>query len=376
MMAKSTMMVWLGLSTVTGCLFPSAAPVDDSTTALATSNAVTDVPAVDQQRYPDNIGYVYQGSLANIFWLQNEPRAGVLDDLVQSMRRGAARGVAGEILSSNMQHVDTIPDTQPSLPQMSKGAVQSARQMAQYAFVTADYSDALGTALAAYNTDPARKQAITDTATRLDGALDASATPNPAQPLPAGPPPASQRLLKPGTYLADAVRDHTRAHLVRSAAQLEAAITTRAVAAYADAFTDVFLMQRDLAVTRSAVEALAAHHRDGLLQGQPLDAVIAKYVTPLPAPDRPLSVEQLSLLNQINLLAGDPSKPRPALVAALLLVDEDHRQGEQDATLSCPLIWQHVTDATWLVSQLVRVKADGTTVAQVNAAIASIVASI
>lgn len=375
-MAKYKTMIWLGILTVPGCQSPSGSVGGESQVTLASGNAITDVPAVDRDLYPDNIGYVYQGPLADILWLQNEPRAVGVDELMQSMRRGMARGVAGEILNSRMQHVDRMPDTQPTLPQMSKGAVQSVRQMTQYAFVTADYSDALGTALASYNADPARQQAIADTATRLDDELDASVTPNPAHPLPGGAPPLSQRLLKPGTFLSDAVRKHTLARLARRAAQLEAAIAAREIAAYADAFTDVFLMQRDLVLTRGAVEALAAHHADGLLRGQPLDLVIATYVTVVPAPDRRFSVEQLSLINQINLLAGAPSAPRTALVAALLLIDEDHRQGEQDGAISCSQILQHVTDTTWLVSQLVRLKADGTTVAGVNAMLASIVASI
>jgi hypothetical protein len=376
MKAQPTMMVWLTLSTATGCSSSPATPVDDAVAAVVGNDAVTDVPAVDRGRYPDSIGYVYQSALANIFWLQNEPRAAQFDALVESMRRGMARGVAGEILSSDMQQVDRIPDTQPSLPQMSRSAVQSVRRMAQYAFVTADYSAALSTALEVYNTNAVRQHEITDLATRLDADLRAGATPHPAEPLPAPPPPSHQRLFRPGKYLADAVRDHARAHLVRKAAQLEAAVTAGAVAAYADAFTEVFLMQRDLDLSRSAVEALAVHHVDGVLRGHPLDQVIANHVTVRPAPDRSLSVDQLSLVNQINLLANDMTAPRPALVAALLLIDEDHRQGEQDATLSCALIWQHVTDYAWLVSQLVRVKADGTTEAQINATISSIVASL
>src|SRR5688500_6222610 len=104
MMAKSTMMVWLGLLTAPGCLFPPAPTVDESQATLASDNAITDVLAVDRDLYPDNIGYLYQVSLANVFWLQNELRAVGTDELLQSMRRGVARGVAGEFLSSSMQH--------------------------------------------------------------------------------------------------------------------------------------------------------------------------------------------------------------------------------------------------------------------------------
>jgi len=93
-------------------------------------------------------------------------------------------------------------------------------------------------------------------------------------------------------------------------------------------------------------------------------------------PDHPFAMNQLTLINQINLLANDMSKPRRALVAALLLIDEDHRQAEADPTLSSPVIWEHIGDAPWLVSQLVRIKADSTTAAEVDALIDRIVAKL
>jgi hypothetical protein len=386
MMARTIPMILLGLSASTGCLAFSAAPFDSQcdrarcersvSAAVASAADVKDIPAVDPAHYPNSVGYLYQGSLANIFWLQNEPRAGQIADLVASIRALVGRGVAGEILSATMQAVDPLPDAQPTVSQMSRAAVQSVRQMAQYAFVTSDYADSLGSALGAYNTDPARHQALDDTAARVDAELRASATPSAPGTLPAPPPPVNQRLLRPGKYFADAVKDQARTRVTTRASVMQQAIDTRNATAYADAFTDVFLAQSDIDLAKIALDALAVHHIEGQLRGQPLDAVIAKYVTALPAPDRPLAVEQLALINQLNLIAGDTTTPRQPLVAALLLVDEDHRQGEQDATLSCPLIWQHVTDTAWLVSQLVRIKADGTTEAQVNALIAAIVASI
>jgi hypothetical protein len=354
---------------------PSSPPAVRTEAPLVISNAIAEVPALNRAHYPDSIGFLYQGALADVFWLQNEPRAGKPEELLETMRRAWARGVAGEMVASKMQTLALIPDTEPSLSQMSKAAVQSARRMAQYSSVTADYSSSLGAALDAYNSDASRLQAITATATRLDGALRASAVPNPSTPLPAPPPPRSAALLRPGVYFADAVRAHSRGRLVTSAAQLEAAIASRSMDAYAEAFTEVFLLQRDLEFARSASETLAARHVSGVLRGYPLDPVIASYVI-RPNESHPLSVEQLSLVNRINLRSGDASVPRAALVAALLLIDEDHRKGEQDATLSCPLIWQHISDVAWLVAELARIKADGTTAADLNAQISAIVASV
>jgi hypothetical protein len=63
-------------------------------------------------------------------------------------------------------------------------------------------------------------------------------------------------------------------------------------------------------------------------------------------------------------------------VAALLLINEDHRQAEPDPTLTPLAVWSHVSDLTWLVARFVALKADGTTDAQFRAHIDSIVASI
>lgn len=146
--------------------------------------------------------------------------------------------------------------------------------------------------------------------------------------------------------------------------------------AYSRAFTDVFFMQRDPDLANGATEALATHHTNGLLRGQPLDAVVDRYVDPQPVSGQSFSVEQLSLVNRINLISGDESAFIRSLVAALLLVAEDHRQGELDPILSPSLIWQRVDDEAWLVSQLARIKADGTTVAEIDEMISIILADL
>ncbi len=391
MSMKITRTILLGLSLASGCA-PPGSPSDSSCADLAGTRIagcaasqapattasvgeIKDVPAIDHRRYPDSVGYLYQSSLATIFWLQNEPRVAQSDDLVQHMERVILRGVAGEILTSTMQHVDSVPDTQPTLQDMATGAVQSVRAMAQYAFVTSDYEASLGSALNAYNTDPARQQAITDAVARVDAGLRAVAVANPTGPLPAAPPPPRQQLLRSGKYFADSVKDHARERLTTSANSLQRAIDTRNVMAYAAAFGDVFFRIGDADLARSALEALATHHVNGILTGHPLDAVINSHVASRD-PGHPFAVDQLTLINQINLLSNDMSKPRHALVAALLLIDEDHRQVEADPTLSSPAIWDHIGDVPWLVSQLVRIKADGTTAVQVDAVIDSIVASL
>jgi len=208
MSMKTTTTILLALSLGTSCASP-VSPDDLSCGSLAgmskvgctaspapltaaTANDIKDVPAIDQQRYPNSVGYLYQGSLATIFWLQNEPRVADADDLVRHMERVIARGVAGEILTSAMQRVDTVPDTQPTPQDMATGAVQSVRAMAQYAFVTSDYEASLGGALNAYNTDPVHLRAIGDAAAHVDAALRGVAAANPPEGLPAAPPPPRQ----------------------------------------------------------------------------------------------------------------------------------------------------------------------------------------
>ena len=93
-------------------------------------------------------------------------------------------------------------------------------------------------------------------------------------------------------------------------------------------------------------------------------------------PGRPFSMEQLRLINQINLRANDQALPRPPLVAALLLVELDHRRDLPDAQVTAASIWQHVDDAEWLVAQYVRLKADGTTADQVFALVNSIIGGL
>ena len=89
-----------------------------------------------------------------------------------------------------------------------------------------------------------------------------------------------------------------------------------------------------------------------------------------------MSMDQLCLVNQINLISNNATASRQALVAALLVINEDHRQAEPDPTLTPQTVWSHVSDLTWLVTRFVALKADGTTDAQVRAQNDSIVASI
>jgi hypothetical protein len=76
------------------------------------------------------------------------------------------------------------------------------------------------------------------------------------------------------------------------------------------------------------------------------------------------------------LIANNTGVSRQALVAALLLVNDDHRQAEPDPTLTPSVIWSHVSDLSWLVTRFVTLKADGTTEAQFRAQVDNIVASI
>lgn len=371
-------MCLLGLAAMTGCLStePTSAEVRASERMLATDAVVEDIPAVDRARYPDSVAYVYEGPLATIFWMQNEPRVDSVADLERRLRRDLQTGVKGEFLDSSMQRVDPVGSVQPSLSASVKRTAQSMRLMTQYAAVTSDYERSLGSALHSYNTDPARLQAMATLAAQVNTMLHDMTDPNQAGSLPRPPPPVGSQAVRAGKYFADAVRDHARINLAGRVDALQRAVTTRNPQAYAQTFADVFLAQRDADLAQVAVDGLAVHHVRGVLRGQPLDTVIDQYVNLQPTADRPMSMDQLGVINRINLIAGDASISRTALVAALLLLDEDHRQGELDAALSPAVIWQRAHDGGWLVSQIVRLKANGTTEAQIRELIATIVAAL
>jgi hypothetical protein len=367
----------LDLAAIAGCL--SADPTQeemDHESPLATTAVVQDIPAVNRVRYPDSVAYMYESSLATIFWMQNEPRAGTLANLEQRLRRDMQAGLKGEFLISNLHRVEPVGGVQPSLSSSAKRTAQSMRLLTQYAFVAYDYARSLGSALHDYNSDPARLQALNAKAAQVNTLLYDMADPHHAGPLPRPPPPVGAQTIRDGKYFADAVRDHARANLTSRVAALRHAITSRNADTYASSFADVFFAQRDAEVADIAVNGLADHHEHGILRGQPLDRVIDQYVNTQPTAARPMSMDQLNLINRINLLAGDPSVSRGALVAALLLINEDHRQGEVDLLLSSSSIWQRVHDREWLVSQLVRLGPDDMTEAQISELIANIVASV
>ena len=365
------------LSSLTGTACNADLPGSShAASAVATSNVVADVPAVDRVHYPDSIGFLYQSDLASVFWLQNHPAMATLDDLQRHLANQMSRGLSGEILSSAMQHVDATTDAEPALPDMAKRSAQSVKLLVQYQSMAHDYAQALADGLNAYNTDPARRQNILDTVDQVEALFATDPAVHPAGLPPAPPPPPGQDVIRPAQYFADAFVVHERANLANRARDLQRAIDAHNAALYGDAFIDVYSMQRNVDIARDAVTALAAHHEDGVLKGQPLDVVIATYVLRPPDADNPYSPELLSLINQVNLLSNDLSVARQALVAALLLIDEDHQQHHADATLSFSLIWDHVADQSWLVSQYVRIKGNGMTTDQANTMIDGIVASL
>ena len=141
---------------------------------------------------------------------------------------------------------------------------------------------------------------------------------------------AHSRVVQPGQYFADAVLDGQRTYLQGRARALQQAIQTRDAAAYGSAFPDVFYAQLASSLRDSAREALAVSHEDAILTGQPLDAVITQYVRQVQAAGKAFSMEQLRLINQINLIAHARAAELRPLVAALLLLAEDHRRGEED----------------------------------------------
>jgi hypothetical protein len=361
-------------TSLAGCAGQAASPDERADSPVTVDQGVKDVPAVDRARYPDSIGYLYRGDVATVLWMQNTMPVASREELETRLRRGMERGLTGEVIRSVMQHVDAVANPQPTLSELAQRAVQSVRLLAQYSFTARDYGQALGTALSQYNAAVDRRQAIADAAVRVEAALTSIGTSSPGGPLPAAPLFAHQRVVQPGRYFADAVQDSRRTYLHARARALQQAIAARDTTAYGNAFPDVFYAQLDPALRDRARDALAVSHEDAILKGQPLDTVIAQYVRQ--APDQALTMEELRLINQINLRSNQVAVPKQPLVAALLLLDEDHRLGEKDPDLSCVAIWSHIQDLDWLVSHYVRLKADGTTKKDVLAAINSILQSI
>ena len=337
---------------------------------------VKDIPAVNSGRYPDSIGYLYEGALATIVWLQNSLPVTRVDELERRLRRNLGRGLSGEVVVNAMQDVEPIAVGQPTLRDMARRTVQAVRLLSQYTFVAHDYGDSLRGGLADYTADGDRLSAIAASAARAEAALSAAAQPHPPGTLPGGPPPSGQSVIKPGRYFSQAVLDGRQDHLRRRAHRLSAAIQSSDPIAYGAVFADVFFAQMDADLAVSAREALAVDHDSSVLRGQAFDAVLARTVFLAVNPGRPFSMEQLRLINQINLRANDQALPRPPLVAALLLVELDHRRDLPDAQVTAASIWQHVDDAEWLVAQYVRLKADGTTADQVFALVNSIIGGL
>lgn len=378
-MTRVSTAMLLAVSMTAGCQSPAAGPDGEpgtaSSAAVAPPTPVKDIPAIDRQHYPDNLGYLYEGQVSTILWMQNRPTLTGIDNLASELRQTVRNGLIGDTVATTMQHIAPIIG-QPTMTDLAIRTVQSTRMLSQYAFTAQDYGEALSTALGVYNADPVRQQTIADTAARIDATLRGTPLVTPGGAIPRPPPPAAQAVIKPGQYFSDAVRDGAQAFLRTSTQALARAIQRRDVEAYGAAFTDVSYCQLDLALRDAAHAALAVAHADGVLQGQPLDKLVAQLVIQAPAATPELSMEQLRLINQINLLANDTTVSEVALVAALLVFAEDRRQGEADDQLTGFAIWSHVRDSQWLISQYVRVKADGTTEQDVRTMIDNLIASL
>jgi hypothetical protein len=245
MFKEHKILLLFGAFVAVGCnSFSPSTETTSIVTGGVTVIGVKDIPAVNRTRYPDSIGFVYQGPLATILWMQNDPSTKHIEDLERSISINMRRGVVGDILSSAMQQVDPLP-ADPTTSQMVKQSAQWAHLMAQYTAVSEEYTDLLGQALAAYNSDPTRLQALSDTAALVSTGLSATPASNPGGPLPVPPPPPGQRVFRPARYFADAMKDRDHAYLVKSSQNLQRAIDARNAAAYATAFGDLFYMQND-----------------------------------------------------------------------------------------------------------------------------------
>lgn len=349
-----------------------------SSLALASeghAESVKEMPAVNRQRYPDSVGYLYEGALATVVWMQNHLPFVRLDQLERRLSRGMQHGLSGEIVDETLQRVQPVSSAQPPLRDLARRAAQSVRLLAQYSFVARDYAASLGTALGQYNRDPARRRAIRDAAARIDAGLRAVGQPGTGGPLPDLPPPPEESVVVPGRYFAQAVVDGKREHLRRRVRALQQALSASHTGAYASAFADVFYAQLDPNLREEAQAALAVGHEAGILKGQAFDRAVSQIVLPSADPGSAMSMDQLRLVNQINLAANDLLRSRAPLIAALLLVAEDLRYREEDSGLSYAQIWAHAGDLTWLVSEYVRVKGGGMTQADALALINDLVAN-
>src|SRR5262245_1887312 len=152
--------------------------------APGSAGEVKDLPAVNQERYPDSIGYLYQGTLATVLWLQNKLGFRTIDELERHLSRAVAPGLRGEVVASEMQRVQQVTSSQPTLPQVARSAAQSVQLLAHYSFVTRDYGKSLRTDLGTYNADARRRSALAAAAGRVQAKLAAAERPGQAGPLP------------------------------------------------------------------------------------------------------------------------------------------------------------------------------------------------
>lgn len=341
-----------------GCASDPIAATDSATAAVVTPNAIVDVPAVARGVYPDNLGFLYDGDLASLLWLQNTVVPGSKLELENQLARVVRQGLSAEVVGNHMQVVPAMP-AQPELATLAQRTTQSMRLLTQTAFVGRDYAEQLTTALHTRNHDAARAAATIAAAAQATTLLTNLGDAHPGSGLPAPAPPTSAGPVRPGVTFADNVRDGKRARVALRAHALQRAVSNRDPAAYGAVFGDLFYAALDASTEDAARAALAVSHHDSVLVGQPLDTIIAQYV--LNQTPAPLTMSELRLLNQINLLSSQTALAREPLVAALLLIDLDRKQGHVDGQVYEAAIWAHVTDLTWLSAQFVRLKADGST---------------
>lgn len=329
-----------------------------SKVTAANTGPVKEIGAIDKARYPDNVAYLYEGPLAKILWLQNVPAFRTIDKMESYLREVVARGVSGELLSNEMQTVEPLPES-PELKDLAKSSFQATRLTAQYAKLAYDYSQSLQETVGLYNGSEPLLAQIASAATRVDTLLQLMGQISPVAPIPPATP-NGDPALRNGRHLSGTVLLGKKRYLSSADAGMQQAILARDPAAYGEAFSAVFAAQMDPELRDDARAALGRSHQEALLTGHPLDGVILRHVLQGMAPTVSLAVEQLQLLNQVNLLSHSPTAPRQAQILALLLVGEDLRQGQVDASFSCFKIWTHIQDTNWMVTEYLRLKGSGT----------------
>src|SRR4051794_36523658 len=103
-MTRASTAMLLAVSMTVGCQPPAAGPDGEpgttSSAAATPPTPVKEIPAIDRQRYPDNLGYLYEGQVSTILWMQNRPTLTGIDHLASELRQTIRNGLIGDTVAT------------------------------------------------------------------------------------------------------------------------------------------------------------------------------------------------------------------------------------------------------------------------------------